>query len=89
MMPLVVLASQVYIMLADVTPSPTPAPGVNPDLVTPGVWGFVISIGVAVATVLLIIDMTRRMRRIRYRAAAQEQLLAEQVDAASEEEPKP
>ncbi len=88
MMSLFVLASRVYVLLADVTPSPTPAPGVNQDLITPGVWGFVISIGVAVATLLLIIDMTRRMRRIRYRAAAQEQLLAEQVDSAAEEEPR-
>ena len=86
-------ATLAVIWLAD--PSPTPTPEVAPpdDLVTPGIWGFVITFGVAAVTVLLIIDMTRRMRRLRYRAAVREELLAEQIDAdaaeGSEEPPKP
>jgi hypothetical protein len=66
--------------------SPTPKPKVpNADLVTPGVWGFVITFMVAVVTVLLIIDMTRRVRRTRYRAEIAEKLDAEQAAAAGEE----
>lgn len=57
--------------------SPTPTPGPDADLVTPGVWGFVITFAVIVAVVLLIIDMARRMRRVTYRAQVKEQLAAE------------
>lgn len=64
--------------------SPTPSPGVDPNLVTPGVIGFVVTLLIAVATVLLIIDMNRRIRRTRYRAEVRELLdaeLREQPDA--------
>lgn len=37
------------------------------DEVTPGVIGFFVMFLIAVVTVLLIIDMTRRIRRVRYR----------------------
>lgn len=50
----------------------------NPDLVTPGVWGFVITFGVAVVVVLLIMDMVRRIRRVRYRDDIARKLDAEQ-----------
>jgi len=64
----------------------TPAPLVPPsnvpdDLVTPGVWGFVITFAVVIAVVLLIIDMVRRIRRLNYRAAVREQLEAELLAA--------
>jgi hypothetical protein len=60
----------------------TPAPKVpDADSVTPGVWGFVITFMVAAVTVLLIIDMTRRIRRTRYRAEIAQKLDAEQLDA--------
>jgi hypothetical protein len=59
------------------SPVPTPPPGFDEDLVTPGIWGFVLTIGVIVAVVLLIIDMVRRIRRVTYRAQVQEQLAAE------------
>ena len=56
-------------VLLAVTPSPTPSPKIpNADLVTPGVWGFVITLMIAVVTILLIWDMMRRVRRARYRA---------------------
>ncbi len=58
-------------------PSPAPTSGVDADLVTPGVWGFVITFLLVVAVVLLIIDMTRRIRRVTYRAQVREQLAAE------------
>jgi hypothetical protein len=55
-------------------PSPTPSPNVNADLVTPGVWGFVITALVMIAVILLIIDMVRRMRRVNYRAEIRQRL---------------
>lgn len=53
---------------------PTPTPGPEDDLVTPGIWGFVLTIGVILAVVLLIVDMVRRIRRVTYRAQVREQL---------------
>lgn len=61
------------------TASPTPTPAFDEDLVTPGIWGFVLTIGVIVAVVLLIVDMVRRIRRVTYRAQVQEQLAAEEA----------
>ncbi len=60
--------------LSDVTPTPTPIPVIDEDMVTPGVIGFLVTFVIAIATVLLVIDMTRRIRRVRYRAEVQEQL---------------
>ncbi|MDO7881263.1 hypothetical protein [Antiquaquibacter soli] len=70
--------------MLDPTPSPLPAYEGDPNLVTPGVVGFAVTFIIAVATVLLVIDMTRRVRRIRYRAEVTEQLEAER----SASEPK-
>ena len=63
---------------AAATPTPTPTPQVDPDLVTPGVWGFVITALVAVAVIFLVWDMMRRIRRGRVRADIDEQLQAEE-----------
>jgi hypothetical protein len=49
------------------TPEPTLRPGLDPNQVTPGPWGFFITFGVAVVLFLLIRDMTKRIRRVRYR----------------------
>jgi len=70
---------------ADPTPIPTPGTpeGFDPNVVTPGVWGFVITFGIVVAVVLLIVDMVRRTRRVGYRAAINEQLDAEEAAAAA------
>ena len=59
---------------------PTDGPEWNGDvdLVTPGVVGFVITALIALATVFLLIDMTRRIRRLRYREEIREKLAAEQ-----------
>jgi large-conductance mechanosensitive channel len=53
----------------------------DPNTVTPGVIGFVITFLVAAATVLIVIDMNRRVRRTRYRTEIREKLQAEQDDA--------
>jgi uncharacterized membrane protein len=63
------------------TPSPVP---VEESAVTPGPWGFVIFFGVAVITILLILDMTRRVRRTRYRAEVRERLEQEQAAEAGD-----
>lgn len=52
-------------------PTPSPSPSFNADVVTPGVVGFLAMFFVAALTVLLIVDMTRRVRRTRYRAEAE------------------
>lgn len=62
---------------AAATPSPTPTQ-VDPELVTPGVWGFVITALVALAVVFLVWDMMRRIRRGRVRADIREELDAEE-----------
>lgn len=56
-------------LLAAAGPSgePTLKPGLDPNQVTPGPWGFFITFGLAVVVILLIWDMTRRIRRVRYR----------------------
>jgi hypothetical protein len=69
-----------------VTPSPSPtAP--PPELVTPGPWGFAVIAFIALAVVLLVWDMLRRIRRGRFRSEIREELdaeelAAEQADAA-------
>lgn len=52
---------------------------VDPILVTPGVVGFVVTFAVAMAALLLIIDMVRRVRRVRYREEIARKLDAEQA----------
>ena len=53
---------------------------VDPNLVTPGVVGFIATFVVGIGVLLLLLDMNRRMRRNRYRAE-----IAERLD----NEPKP
>lgn len=65
------------------TPDPTLPPSTIPDeAVTPGVWGFVAIAFVAVATVLIVVDMTRRVRRTRYRGEVRERIQAERDEAS-------
>jgi hypothetical protein len=71
------------------TPSPVPTSGVDADLVTPGVWGFVITFLLVVAVIVLIIDMTRRIRRVTHRAQVREALAAEQLAADPADPKKP
>ena len=61
--------------------TPSPPPDFDPNSVTPTWVGFAITFLVAVAAVLLVMDMVRRVRRVRYRGEIREQLEAEQHDA--------
>jgi hypothetical protein len=62
------------------TPTPAPAYDGDPNLITPGVIGFAITFLIAVATVVLLLDMTRRVRRVRYREEARERIAAEEAE---------
>ena len=58
----------------------------DPDSVTPGIIGFIVTFGIAIVTLLLVIDMVRRVRRVNLRAQVREELEAETVarDAAAD-----
>ena len=64
----------------------TPKP-FDEDSVTPTWVGFAFTFGIAVAVILLIIDMTRRIRRTRYRAEIRERLEAERASGATDPRP--
>ena len=66
------------VWLTGVTPSPTPG-SYNGDenLVTPTWVGFAATAAIGLVTLLLILDMNRRVRRTRYRAEIREKLEAE------------
>ena len=59
------------------TPMPTPSMTVDPELVTPGFVGF--------AAVVIVLDMNRRIRRVRYREEVREELDAEEAALAADE----
>src|ERR1700712_2261033 len=65
------------------TPTPSVAPTPDPDSVTPGILGFVITLGVTLGAVVLIIDMVRRIRRVNLRQQAKEKVDAEVAAAAA------
>ncbi|KDA06508.1 hypothetical protein DC31_08855 [Microbacterium sp. CH12i] len=69
------------------TPIPTPSMTVDPNSVTPGPAGFIVVVIVVIALVLLIWDMNRRVRRVRYRGEVREELDAEEAARATAEEP--
>ncbi|MDQ0707960.1 hypothetical protein QFZ52_000612 [Arthrobacter woluwensis] len=52
-------------------PSPSPLPGLKPgltqDMVTPGLLGFLATAFIVIIMAFLIVDMVRRIRRVRYR----------------------
>ncbi len=68
-----------FIALA-ATPAPTPTPSLRPgltqDQVTPGLLGFLLTAFIVVLTAVLIVDMVRRIRRVRYRAQVEEERAA-------------
>jgi hypothetical protein len=75
--------TDLHLIAASAIPSPSPFPDYtgDPNLITPGVWGFIAILAVAVSTVFLILDMTRRIRRSRYREEVRIKLEEEQAAA--------
>jgi hypothetical protein len=55
----------------------TPDPDFDPNTVTPGVVGFLAFFFIALATLLLCLDVVRRIRRTTYRAEIKARLDAE------------
>jgi hypothetical protein len=79
----------VFWLLVTETPEPLiPPSSVPDDLVTPGVWGFVITFTLVIVVVLLIFDMVRRMRGVRYRAEANARLDAEEAALTTPPDPE-
>ena len=73
------------IEFAATNPTPSPTPSIpSEDVTTPGPWGFVAIFGVGIVVALLLVDMTRRIRRVRYRAEVAEKLDAEERVAREE-----
>jgi len=72
------LRAGVWLTQATPTPNPTvPAFTGDEDTITPTWVGFAFTFGVFALTLLLILDMTRRVRRVRYRGEIRERLAAE------------
>jgi len=63
------------------TPSPKPF---DENTVTPGWQGFAVIFVIGVIVIVLIFDMTRRIRRAKYRGEIREQLEAERAEADRE-----
>ncbi|EMQ99433.1 hypothetical protein [Paeniglutamicibacter gangotriensis] len=70
---------------ASVSPSPVPAADAA-DSAVPGFASFVATAAVVIITIFLIRDMTRRIRRVRYRGEAQA-LQQELVEKGKEIQP--
>lgn len=79
--------STVHSLLTALATSPSPAPspslrpGLDQDQVTPGLLGFLLTAFIVVLTALLIVDMVRRIRRVRYRAQVEEERAAAEESA--------
>lgn len=59
------------------TPSPSPSIAPEDTFYSPGTVGFLAVFGVTVGAIVLIFDMVRRVRRVRYRAEINAKLDAE------------
>lgn len=62
------------------TPNPESTTDPANTYYSPGTIGFIATFAMAAAAVLLIFDLVRRVRRVRYRAEIQEKLDAETAD---------
>lgn len=72
--------------LLDVTTTPTPV--ADETYNSPGTIGFLVTFGVAIIAVLLIFDMSRRIRVSRYRSEIREKLAQEELDNLTVEKPE-
>jgi hypothetical protein len=63
------------------SPSPSSTPDPANTFYSPGTIGFIATFGMALGATLLIFDLVRRVRRVRYRAEIQAKLDAEAADS--------
>jgi hypothetical protein len=73
-------------LLLDVTTTPTPV--ADDTYNSPGTIGFLVTFGVAIVAVLLIFDMSRRIRVSRYRSEIREKLAQEELNNLTVEKPE-
>jgi len=79
-----------FLALAATAATPSPSPSIpSADVTTPGPWGFAAIFGVGIVVALLLVDMTRRIRRVRYRAEVNEKLDAETRAENEQDQPRP
>ena len=71
--------------------TPSPSPSVDPaeTFYSPGTIGFIATFLVAAGAIVLIFDMVRRIRRVRYRSDIAAKLETESLDGASSSIAKP
>lgn len=69
----------------DPNPTGTLRPGLTEDQISPGIWGFLATAFIVVLCMFLIVDMVRRLRRVRYRAQVEEE--REERDGAEDSVP--
>lgn len=83
------LALRGAIWISEAVPTPSPSPSGfgayrgDEDLVSPTWVGFTATLLVALAVVFLLIDMNRRVRRVRYREEVREKIAQEQADGGT------
>jgi hypothetical protein len=81
------------LLLLSRIPLASPSPAFDPNSATPTWVGFLATFVVAALTIVLMFDLTRRVRRVRYRGEIREKLEAERLAEEAErlangEEPK-
>jgi hypothetical protein len=72
--------------LIEVTTTPTPV--ADDTYNSPGTIGFLVTFGVAIVAVLLIFDMSRRIRVSRYRSEIREKLAQEELNNLTVDKPE-
>jgi hypothetical protein len=65
----------IFMSTLSMTPTPTADPATT--FYSPGTVGFLFVAFMVLGAVLIVVDMVRRIRRVRYRAEIQEKLAAE------------
>jgi hypothetical protein len=75
-----VSAADLALLLGDLLTAPSPSDGgeLNSVTVSPGLPGFFATFVLAAVVVLLLVDMSRRTRRVQARARVQERMEAEE-----------
>lgn len=68
--------------------SPSIMPEISPSDIGPGFPGFVLTFSVVVVAAILIVDMVRRIRRVRYRAQVAERTAAENAESPESAAPE-